>query len=242
MPVSAFGELIGTALLILLGNGVVAGMVLQKTKGYGDGWLAIATGWALAVFAGVSTAIALGAPGELNPAVTLANVLSGARSASDAMWHVTAQVLGAMLGATLVWLHYYPHWRETPDASAKLACFCTAPAIRHLPSNLFNEVLGTFVLVLAAMSLGSAGFAGSTPATNLGSMLVGAVVWGIGLSLGGTTGYAINPARDLGPRLMHAVLPVPGKRDSDWAYAAVPVVGPLLGAACAIGLWRAAGA
>jgi glycerol uptake facilitator protein len=242
MPASALGELIGTAMLILLGNGIVAGMVLQKTKGYGDGWLAITTGWALAVFAGVSTAIALGAPGELNPAVTLANVLSGARTVTDAMWHVTAQVIGAMLGATLVWLHYFPHWRETPDASAKLACFCTAPAIRHLPSNLFNEVLGTFVLVLAAMSLGSAGFTGATPATNLGSMLVGAVVWGIGLSLGGTTGYAINPARDLGPRLVHAMLPLPGKRDSDWGYAAVPVVGPLLGAALAIGLWRATGA
>ncbi len=239
MPSTVLGEFVGTALLILLGNGVVAGLILERTKGFGDGWLAITTGWALAVFAGVSVALALGAPGELNPAVTLANVIGGTRSGGDALWHVAAQLSGAMLGAALVWLHYFSHWRETPDADTKRACFCTLPAIRSWPANLFSEALGTFVLVLVAMALGSAGFAGNTPATNLGAVLVGALVWGIGLSLGGTTGYAINPARDLGPRVMHALLPIAGKGHSDWSYAAVPVVGPLLGAAVAMLLWRA---
>lgn len=242
MPPTVIGEFFGTALLILLGNGVVAGLILDKTKGFGDGWLAITTGWALAVFAGVSVALAMGAPGELNPAVTLANVIGGTRSATDAIWHATAQLTGAMLGASLVWLHYVPHWRETPDGETKRACFCTTPAIRSLPANLFSEVLGTFVLVLVAMSLGSPGFGGATPATNLGPVLVGALVWGIGLSLGGTTGYAINPARDLGPRLMHALLPIAGKTHSDWSYAAVPVVGPLIGATIAMLLWGATGA
>ncbi len=240
MPSSALGEFFGTAILILLGNGIVAGMVLEKTKGFGDGWLAITTGWAIAVFAGVTTAIALGAPGELNPAVTLANVLVGSRPAGDALWHVTAQLLGAMAGAALVWLHYHPHWAVTRDPEAKRACFCTAPAIRHTAANTFSEVLGTFVLVFVAMALGSAGFVGETPATNLGSMLVAALVWGIGLSLGGTTGSAINPARDLGPRVMHALLPIAGKGSSDWSYAAVPVAGPLIGAACAVGVWQLA--
>ncbi len=238
MPNSVIGEFLGTFLLILLGNGVVAGALLEKSKAFGAGWLAITTGWALAVFVGITAATAVGAPGELNPAVTLANMLSGDRTTIDGVWHMGAQLCGAMIGAAAVWLHYLPHWRETADADAKRACYFTAPAIRQPFANLLSEVIGTFVLVLVAKSIGSAGVAGATPATNLGAILVAALVWGIGLSLGGTTGYAINPARDLGPRLAHALLPIAGKGHSDWSYAAVPVVGPLLGAALAIGVWR----
>jgi glycerol uptake facilitator protein len=242
MPNSVVGELVGTCLLILFGNGVVAGVLLEKSKGQGAGWIAITTGWGLAVFLGVATALALGAPGELNPAVTLANVMRGDRTVSDAIWHVGAQFFGAMLGATLVWLHYLPHWRETPDADIKRACFCNAPAIRATVPNVLSEVIGTFALVIAAFALGSSGMAGVAPATNLGALLVGALVWGIGLSLGGTTGYAINPARDLGPRIAHALLPIADKGDSDWSYAWIPVVGPLIGAALAAILWSALGA
>lgn len=241
MPATVLGEFLGTALLILFGNGVVAGALLPKSKAFGAGWLAITTGWALGVFGGVTTAVALGAPGELNPAVTLANVIGGGRTLLDAVWHVTAQLSGAMVGATVVWLHYGPHWRESTDPEAIRACYCTAPAIRAPAANTLSEAIGTFALVLLALSLGSAGVAGATPATNLGGALVAAVVWGIGLSLGGTTGYAINPARDLGPRVAHALLPIAGKGHSDWSYAAVPVIGPLLGAAAAALLWRAIG-
>jgi glycerol uptake facilitator protein len=242
MPASVVGEFLGTALLILFGNGVVAGALLPRSKAVGAGWLAITTGWALAVFAGVTTAVALGAPGELNPAVTLANVIGGSRTLLDAVWHVTAQLAGAMVGAAAVWLHYVPHWGTSNDPEAIRACFCTAPAIRSPAANTLSEVIGTFALVLLALALGSAGVAGATPATNLGGALVAAVVWGIGLSLGGTTGYAINPARDLGPRVAHALLPIAGKGHSDWSYAAVPVIGPVLGAAAAALLWRSLGA
>ncbi len=241
MPQSAVGELVGTFLLILLGNGVVSGVLLERSKAFGAGWMAITTGWALAVFAGVIAATALGAPGELNPAVTLANVLSGDRTTTDALWHVTAQMVGAMLGAAAVWLHYLPHWALTADAETKRACFCNAPAVRAPMANLMSEVIATFVLVFVAIALGSASVAGATPATNLGAVMVGAVVWGIGLSLGGPTGYAINPARDLGPRLAHALLPIAGKGGNDWGYAAIPVVGPLLGGALAVGVWSVAG-
>jgi glycerol uptake facilitator protein len=239
MPSSVLGEFLGTLLLLLLGDGVVAGALLHRSKAQGAGWIAITTGWALAVFAGVSVALALGAPGELNPAVTLANVLGGTRAVSEAVWHVAAQLGGAMVGATLVWLHYLPHWGPDTPADAIRACFCTAPAVRQPLANTVSEAIGTAVLVLLALALGSAGVSGATPASNLGPVLIAAVVWGIGLSLGGPTGYAINPARDLGPRVMHALLPIRGKAQSDWGYAGVPVVGPLLGAGLAALLWRA---
>lgn len=238
MPATVIGEFLGTALLILFGNGVVAGALLPRSKALGAGWLAITTGWAVAVFGGVTVAVALGAPGELNPAVTLANVLGGGRTMLDAVWHITAQLSGAMVGATFVWLHYLPHWGESDDPDAIRACFCTAPAIRSPLANGLSEAIGTFALVLLALALGSAGVAGATPATNLGGALVAAVVWGIGLSLGGTTGYAINPARDLGPRLVHALLPMARKGSSDWGYAAIPILGPALGATAAALLWR----
>jgi glycerol uptake facilitator protein len=232
MEKAVLGEFLGTMVLILLGNGVVANVLLKKSKGEGAGWMVIATGWALAVMAGVFTAIACGGEGHLNPAVTLgAAVNSG--DFSKAPGYIAAQMAGAFAGACLVWLHYLPHWRVTPEADAKRACFCTAPAIRSLGANLMSEIIGTFVLVLVAGAVFSKAVAATGPAAGLGPYLVGCLVWGIGLSLGGTTGYAINPARDLGPRIAYAILPIPKKEGSDWGYAAVPVIGPLVGGALA---------
>jgi glycerol uptake facilitator protein len=239
MPSTALGEFVGTLVLILLGNGVVAGVLLEKSKSNGAGWLVITAGWGFAVLGGVLVAVGLGAPGELNPAVTLANVIAGTRTVPDALGHVAAQMAGAILGAALVWVHYFSHWRETRDQGAILACFCNAPAIRRPVPNVISEIIATMVLVLVASAIGSTGVAGSTPATNLGPALVGALVWGIGLSLGGPTGYAINPARDLGPRIAHAILPIAGKGGNDWGYAWIPVVGPLAGGALAALLWAA---
>ena len=227
-----FGEFMGTLVLILLGNGVVAGVLLRKSKAEDAGWMAITTGWALAVMCGVFTAIACGGPGHLNPAVTLgAAVISGDFSKLGP--YVVAQILGALAGAALVWLHYLPHWGETPDADRKLACFSTSPAIRNAGANLLSEIIGTFILVLVAGAILSKAVASSGPAPGLTPYLVGSLVWGIGLSLGGTTGYAINPARDLGPRIAHALLPIAKKGGSDWRYAPIPIVGPLLGGALA---------
>ena len=227
------GEFAGTFVLVLLGDGVVAGVLLKYSKSENAGWMAITTGWAMAVMAGVFTAMAFGSPdGHLNPAVTLgAAVLSG--DYSKVLPYSAAQLAGAFAGAVVVWLHYLPHWKLTTNADAKLGVFCTAPAIRSAGANLTSEIIGTFVLALVAAAIFSnrVAVAGLTP--GLGPFLVGALVWGIGLSLGGPTGYAINPARDLGPRLAHAVLPISGKRDADWGYAAIPVIGPLAGAALA---------
>ena len=239
MPSTALGEFVGTVVLILLGNGVVAGVLLEKSKAHGSGWIVVTAGWAFAVFSGVLVAVGLGAPGELNPAVTFANVVAGTRTVPDAIVHVAAQMAGAMLGATLVWLHYYCHWGQTRDPGTIHACFCTAPAIRSTSHNLTSEIIGTMVLVIVASAIGTAGVSGVTPATNIGPALVGALVWGIGLSLGGPTGYAINPARDLGPRIAHAILPIPGKGGNDWGYAWIPVVGPLAGGALAAWIWSA---
>ena len=238
MPSTLLGECLGTAILILLGNGVVSNVVLTDTKGHGSGWIVITAGWAFAVLSGVLVALALGAPGELNPAVTLANVVLGTRTVADAMWHVAGQFGGAIIGSALVWLSYLPHWEVTRDPGAILACYCNAPAKRVPFSNVITEVIGTAVLVIVATAIGSAAVAGATPATNLGPAFVAALVWGIGLSLGGPTGYAINPARDLGPRIAHALLPISGKGGSDWGYAWIPVVGPLLGGLLAALLWR----
>ncbi|MES3032366.1 MAG: MIP/aquaporin family protein [Gemmatimonadota bacterium] len=239
MPPTALGEFLGTAVLILLGNGVVAGVLLNESKAKDAGWIAITTGWAMAVLMGVLVAIGLGAPGELNPAVTLANLLLGTRTVADAMVHIVAQMAGAIVGATLVWLHYYKHWGVTKDADVIRACYCNSPAIRATGPNILSEVIGTMVLVLVANAIGSRGAAGNTPASNVGPAMVGALVWGIGLSLGGPTGYAINPARDLGPRIAHAFLPIANKGHSDWGYSWIPVVGPMLGAIVAASLWSA---
>ena len=232
------GEFLGTMVLILLGNGVVANSLLRKSKGEGAGWMAITSGWAFGVLAGVLTAIAFGSPdANINPAVTFASAaITG--DFSKLIYYVPAQILGAMAGAALVWLHFYPHWRETPDADTKIACFCTAPAIRNIRWNVLSEVIGTFVLVLVANAIGSKAVTATGIGAGFGPYLVSCLVWGIGLSLGGTTGYAINPARDLGPRMGHALLPIAKKGPSDWGYAAVPVFGPLLGAGLAALLLR----
>jgi glycerol uptake facilitator protein len=235
------GEFLGTAILILLGDGVVAAVLLKGSKGENAGWLAITAGWAFAVVAGVFTALAAGSPdAHLNPAVTLGfAVISG--DFSKVVGYSLAQLAGAFVGALVVWVHYGPHWARTSDPDFKLGTFCTIPAIRHPISNVASEVIATFVLVFVAAAIFSSRVAASGPVAGLGPYLVGSLVWGIGLSLGGTTGYAINPARDLGPRLAHAVLPIPGKRDSDWSYAPIPLIAPLVGGALAGILARAVG-
>jgi glycerol uptake facilitator protein len=223
------GEFLGTMVLILLGDGVVAAVLLKRSKAEGSGWLVITAGWAFAVMAGVFTAIACGSSdAHLNPAVTIGFAVRGGNFGKFAPY-LAAQLLGAIVGAALVWLHYLPHWKETPDASAKLGCFCTAPAIRSFIPNLLSEIIATFVLVFVVGAIFSKSVAARGPAAGLGPYLVGSLVWGVGLSLGGPTGYAINPARDLGPRIAHAILPIAGKGGSDWGYAPIPVIGPLLG-------------
>ena len=233
MAAPFLGEFLGTLILILLGDGVVAAVLLKKSKAENSGWMVITAGWAFAVMCGVIIAIACGsADAHLNPAVTLGfAVRSG--DFSKFFPYLAAQMLGAFVGAVLMSIHYLPHWRETPDAQRKLACFCTIPAIRSYASNLLSEIIATFVLVFVAGAIFSRAVAGNGIASGLGPYLVGSLVWGIGLSLGGPTGYAINPARDLAPRVAHAVLPIPGKGGSDWSYAGVTIVGPLIGGALA---------
>ena len=224
-----WGEFAGTAIMILLGNGVVAGVVLNKSYGFGSGWMVITTAWCFAVLAGVVTALALGSHAHLNPAVTIGMAMASGVW-TDAPTYIGGQFLGAMLGATMVWLHYLPHWAITEDPRGKRACFCTAPVIRNLPANVLSEVIGTFVLVLVAAAISSTHLAPAGLPAGVGPVIVGFLVWGIGLSLGGPTGYAINPARDLGPRVIHALLPLAGKGASEWDYAMIPVVGPVIGA------------
>lgn len=224
-----FGEFMGTLILILLGDGVVANVLLKKSKAEGAGWMVIASGWCFAVMAGIFTAIACGSKDAfLNPAVTMGFAVSTGDYHKLAPYFA-AEMLGAFVGAVLVWLQFLPHWKETPDPVSKRACFCTFPAIRNVAANLISEIIGTFVLVFVVGAIfskrvGVIGLSGS-----VGMYLVSCLIWGIGLSIGGTTGYAINPARDLGPRIAHALLPIAGKGDSDWGYASIPVVGPLIG-------------
>jgi glycerol uptake facilitator protein len=229
------GEIIGTSLLILLGDGVVANVVLKGTKGNNSGWVVITLGWAMAVFVGVFvSAAASGA--HLNPAVTVALAATGKFSWNQVPTYVLAQMIGACLGAFLVWAQYKPHFDATESQDGKLAVFCTGPAIRATGLNLVSEIIGTAVLVYAVLHI-------TSPGGGLGSLdalPVALVVLVIGLSLGGTTGYAINPARDLGPRLMHALLPIPNKRDSDWNYAWIPVLGPVIGGLVAALIYRGA--
>src|SRR5262249_13293909 len=213
-------------------------VLLKKSKAESSGWIIITAGWALAVMCGVFTSIACGgSDAHLNPAVTLGFAVR-AGAYGKFLPYLSAQLLGAVVGAVLVWLHYLPHWKETPDTGLKLAVFCTAPAIRNTVANLISEVIGTFVLVFVVGAIFSKAVVGSGLASGLGPYLVGSLVWGIGLSLGRTTGYAINPARDFGPRLAHAIMPVAGKGGSDWSYAPIPIVGPLVGGALAGGLLK----
>ncbi|MDX2071677.1 MAG: MIP/aquaporin family protein [Haliscomenobacter sp.] len=228
MTTSPFlGELIGTAVLILLGNGVVANVLLNKTKGNNGGLIAITTAWAFAVTIGIFVAQKFGsADAHLNPAVTIAMAIKN-NDFSNVLPFIAAQMIGAMIGATLVWLHYLPHWAATNDQGLKLAAFGTSPAIANAPANLISEIIGTLVLLIGVIALYAETGSGLSP------YLVGVLVWAIGLSLGGTTGYAINPARDLGPRIAHAILPIAGKGGSDWGYAWVPVIGPIIAAVIA---------
>lgn len=230
-------EILGTALLLYLGNGTVANVVLSKTKGNSSGWIVITVGWGLAVFVGVFSVAAISGA-HINPAVTLGLAVAGKFSWSLVPYYMAAQFIGGALGASLAWLHYRPHFSMTEDADLKLAVFCTAPAIRDTLSNLISEILGTFALVFCVLLL-------AAPEVGLGALdalPVALLVLVIGIGLGGTTGYAINPARDLSPRLMHALLPVAGKRDSDWSYSWIPVVGPFVGALLAAGLYLMIGA
>lgn len=227
-------ELIGTGAMILLGGGVVANVVLKNTKGNNSGWIVICTAWALAVFVGVTIAGPYSGA-HLNCAVTLANLVLGKMDLVTSLSYMAAQFIGAMIGAFLVWLMYKDHFDQTEDAGAKQAVFCTAPAIRNLPINLISEVIGTFVLIFTILHFTDASFADKTPIGlgSIGAIPVTFLVWAIGLSLGGTTGYAINPARDLGPRIMHAILPIKNKAGFNGSYAWVPVVGPFIGASLA---------
>jgi len=229
-------EIFGTMILILLGDGVVAGVLLAKSKANASGWIVITMAWAFAVFAGVIVAGPFSGA-HLNPAVTIGiytrDLIAGT-SIDAALFgtYIVGEMIGAMLGAFLVFIHYYPHWAETEDPGLKLAVFSTGPAIRNTVFNFISEVIGTFVLVFVIFAFAGWGDADTqTPAGlgALGAVPVALLVLVIGLALGGTTGYAINPARDLGPRIMHAILPIPGKGSSDWAYSWIPVVGPLVG-------------
>jgi len=219
------GEFIGTALLIILGNGVVANVLLSKTKGNGGGWIVITFGWAMAVFVGVFASNHLGGSGHLNPAVTLAVASFADFGWNNVVTYMTAQLAGAFTGAIIVWLAYKKHFDETENADLKLAVFSTGPAIRNPGYNLITEGIGTFILVLGASLM-------SKPEIKMGTLEalpVGLLVLAIGLSLGGPTGYAINPARDFGPRVAHFILPIPNKRNSDWSYSWIPIIGPLIG-------------
>ena len=234
------GELFGTMILILLGNGVVAAVLLNKSKAQSSGWIVITAGWCFAVMAGVFVAAATGSPqADLNPAVTVAKMIYAPTTTPiDAgLLRIVGEFIGAFLGSVLVFLAYYKHWGETTDAGLKLACHSTGPAIRSPIWNLITEIIGTFVLVFVIFAVFSkVGATTGSPAAGLGPLVVATLVWGIGLSLGGPTGYAINPARDLGPRIAHAVLPIPGKGSSDWGYSWVPVVGPIIGGIIAAAL------
>lgn len=229
-----WGEFIGTMLLILLGNGVVAGALLARSKSENSGWVVITLAWGLAVTLAIY-AVGKISEAHLNPAVTIGLAMEGSFDWAKVPGYVLAQILGAMAGSVLVWLHYLPHWSKTTDKDLKLAVFCTSPAIRSTWSNLLTETIGTFVLVAAILFLGPNEFS-----DGLKPLVVGALVVAIGMSLGGTTGYAINPARDFGPRLAHYLLPISGKGGSDWGYAFVPVLGPVLGGLLGAAFYKAA--
>src|SRR6478736_2137785 len=220
---SYFAEFFGTLVLILLGNGVVAGVILRKTKSENAGWLTIVIGWGLAVTFGIY-AVGRISGAHLNPAITIALAVNGNFPSDQVAGYILAQFAGGFLGAVLVWLHYLPHWKETTDQSVKRSVFCNSPAIRNVFSNLIGEIIATAVLVLGILFIGANEFT-----QGLNPLVIGLLIISIGLSLGGTTGFAINPARDLGPRIAHFVLPIPGKGNSDWSYSWIPVVGPILG-------------
>jgi glycerol uptake facilitator len=231
-------EIIGTALLILLGDGVVAAVLLNHSKAQNSGWIVITWGWGMAVMVAVY-AVGQFSGAHLNPAVTLGLWINGNISGGDVPQYLVGEFVGAAVGATLVFLAYYQHFAATEDPGLKLAVFSTGPAIRNTGWNLITEIIGTMVLLIGVLGITDPGNKGVGTAS-LGGLLVGLLVLGIGLSLGGPTGYAINPARDLGPRIMHAILPIPGKGPSDWGYSWIPVVGPLIGGALGALIYGAA--
>jgi glycerol uptake facilitator protein len=246
---SVLGELIGTMVLVLLGDGVVANVLLARSKGQNSGWIVITIGWGVAVAIAVY-AVGRVSGGHLNPAVTVGLATIGSFPWANVPGYVAAQVVGAFIGAALVWLAYLPHWALTTDKDAKLGVFCTAPAIRNPVANTITEVIGTAMLLFGVLAIGANAQAFSRPGDvnlavvfsgGLQPLLVGLLVLGIGVSLGGPTGYAINPARDFGPRLAHALLPIAGKRDSDWGYAWIPIVGPIIGGVLGALLFRTVG-
>ncbi len=224
-------EMFGTMILVLLGDGVVANVLLSKSKGQNSGWIVITAGWAFAVMSGAFVSLALGGPGSLNPAGEIASLLRPNANVNVALTNIAGQFVGAFIGAVLVWLAYLPHWAETQDKGLKLAVFSTGPAIRNPGMNLLTEIIATFALIFIVNCIFIA--SGDTLPGGLGPYLVAALIWGLGLSLGGPTGYALNPARDLGPRIAHFVLPIAGKGGSDWSYSWIPVVGPIIGAVIA---------
>lgn len=230
---SFLGEFIGSFLLILFGNGVVANVLLKDSKGQGSGWLVINFGWAMAVFIGVYASVKFGGSGHLNPAVTIASALFTDFKNELVPVYIAAQFSGAILGSAFVWITYKQHYDATEDASLKLATFCNTPAIRNSFYNILTEMIGTFALMFGALAMSNP----TTAFVTLDALPVALLVLAIGLSLGGPTGYAINPARDLGPRLAHFILPIPKKGNSDWGYSWVPVVGPILGATLAAWLF-----
>jgi len=232
------GEFMGTLVLILLGNGCVANVLLKHSKAHGSGWMVITSGWAFAVMSAVFVAIACGSrDAHINPAVTIGLAVASG-SYSKVVSYSLAQMAGAFVGSVLVWAHFGPHWKETEDPELKRVCFCSVPAIRNFYANVLSEIICTFILVFVAGAIFSRTLISSGWAGVIGPYLVGCLVWSIGLSLGGTTGYTMNPARDLPTRLAHAVLPIAGKGSSDWGYAPVPILGPLIGASVAGGLIR----
>ncbi len=242
-------EMVGTMILVILGDGVVANVVLKKSKAEGSGWIVIATGWGLAVALAVY-AVGRISGAHLNPAVTLGLAVIGSFPWTQVPGYIAAQLVGAFLGATIVWLSYLPHWAATEDKASKLGIFATGPAIRNVPGNMITEIVGTALLVFGVLAIGANAQGLTKPgeidlsiafSKGFQPFLVGVLVWGIGLSLGGPTGYAINPARDLGPRVAHAVLPISGKGDSDWGYSWVPVLAPIIGGILGAALFRATG-
>jgi glycerol uptake facilitator protein len=236
------GEFMGTLMMILLGDGVVAAVLLKRSKAENAGWMVITTGWCFAVMCGIFTANLFGSTdAHLNPAFTLAFAIKQGHF-GNLLPFALAQIAGAFVGAALVWIHFLPHWAVTEDKAAKLGVFCTAPAIRHLAANLISEIIATFALIVIVGGITSKLVLTTGTAAGLSPYLISCVVWSVGLSLGATTGYAINPARDFGPRLAHAVLPIAGKGSSDWGYAGIPIVGPLIGATLAGLVLRALGA
>lgn len=240
MTTPYLGEFLGVATLILLGDGVVANTLLKGSKAENAGWINIITGWMVGVLAGIFVAIACGAPqADINPAVTFAKLLNGVYPASEAIMIMISQIAGGFVGGVLVWIYFRGHWEISNDPGAKLAIFCTGPAIRNYSQNLVCEIMATVVLIFVIFAMFSKSVGAMTP--GVGPYMVAVLIWGLGSSLGGTTGYAMNPARDLGPRIAHAICPIAGKGSSDWAYSWVPVVGPVIGGGVAFALAKVVG-